>query len=282
MFKPSIRGTNFTLGVTGFVEQERQISIAVDEFDLLDPTPYKVFVQLEPPEIVPNVVQRLIEQYTFYNLIIAWQENVLDNCPNAVKYIYGNCSWALNPVDACDVSQKKFEVSYLTSAKTMCKGHYFRHEVFNKLPSKIGQVSITKHMSPPVLECKRPLLYPYQYSIIIENAKHVNWCTEKLIDCLLSRAIPIYYGAPNVGEYFDASGILTFSSNEELQSVLKGLTPEFYQSRLAAIEHNFHEAMKYVDVHKRLNNEIRRRLSDNTWNISPQRPSEAVRKRLHR
>jgi hypothetical protein len=282
MFKPKVLGTNFTLG-NNFAEQEVQVSISVDEFDFTDNSPYRVFVQLEPPDIVPTE-QKLIDNHTFYNLILTWNQRVLEGCPNnSVKYLFGTCRWATQPVDACDVSQKKFSVSYLTSSKTMCKGHYFRHEIYNNLPSAVGDLNVTKHMSPPVLECKRPLLYPFQYSIVMENGKRTNWITEKLIDCLVSRTIPIYWGAPNVGEYFDTDGILTFDTYSDLSIVLRSLTPEFYQSRLKAIEHNLHEAMKYTDVHARINEEIRRRLRyDHLRTPLDQRPRQEVCQRLSR
>lgn len=283
MYKPKVLGTNYTLG-NNFAEQDVQVSISVDEFDFSDVSPYRVFVQLEPNDIVPTE-QRLIDNHTFYNLIITWNQRVLDGCPdNTVKYLFGTCRWATNPVDACDASQKKFSVSYLTSSKTMCKGHQFRHEIYKNLPSNIGELGVTKHMSPPVLECKRPMLYPFQYSIIMENSRRTNWVTEKLIDCLVSRTIPIYWGAPNVGEYFDTNGILTFETYSDLSIILRSLTPEFYQSRLGAIEHNLHEAMKYTDVHARINEEIRRRLSNahNLRTSTDKRHGEEVRERLSR
>jgi hypothetical protein len=289
VYKPTVLGTNFTLG-KDFAEQVIPVSISVDEFDFTDASPYRVFVQLEPPDIVPTE-QKLIDNHTFYDLIMTWNQRVLEGCPhNTVKYIFGTCRWSTDPKDHCDVSKKRFAVSYLTSSKTMCAGHYFRYEIYNSLSPSIGDLEVTKYMSncggnhpdiKPVLECKRPLLYPYQYSIVMENGRRNNWITEKLLDCLLSRTIPIYWGAPNVGEYFDQRGILTFENVDALHGILKGLTPEFYQTKLEAIDHNLHEAMKYVDIHARINDEIRRRLIDDNFRAPiNQRIGEAVRKRV--
>src|ERR1700675_1058471 len=119
MFKPVMVGNILH---NGFAEQDKPVSIAVDTFDFTDATPYRVFFQLEPPDIVPTE-QKLIDNHTFYNLILTWNDRVLQGCPNAVKFIFGTCRWATDPVDACAVSQKKFAVSYLTSSKTMCQGH---------------------------------------------------------------------------------------------------------------------------------------------------------------
>lgn len=257
MFKPKMVGN---ILANGFADQVKQVSIAVDTFDFTDNSPYRVFLQLEPPDIVPTE-QKLIDSHTFYDLILCWNERVLKGCPNnTVKFVFGTCRWAVDPKDDAVVSDKKFAVSYLTSSKIMCPGHLFRHEVFRNLPNKVGSLQIVKHMSPPEIPCKRPMLYPYQFSIVMENGRRANWITEKLIDCLVSRTIPIYWGAPNVGEFFNTDGILSFETYSDLSIILRSLTPEFYLSRLDAIEHNLHEAMKYTDVHKRVDEEIRKRL----------------------
>jgi len=242
-----------------FAEQEKQVTIAMDTFDFQDTSEYRVFYQLEPPEVL-DITQTLIEHCDFYDLILAWNEKVLKACPNAVKFLFGTCRWSENPKDDCDVSAKKFEVSYLTSSKTMCAGHNFRHQVFNKLPEKVGGLHVVRHMSPPVLECKRSMLYPFQFSIVMENARYTNWVTEKLIDCLVSRTIPIYWGCPNVGEFFDENGILRFDTYEDLVRVLEEIPPDFYQTHIAAVEHNLHEAMKYTNIHTRIDEVIRKRL----------------------
>lgn len=284
MFKP--RKIGYAFG-DSFAEQEKQVTIAMDTFDFKDTSEYRVFYQLEPPEVL-DIVQPLIDNHKYYDLILAWNEEVLSVCPNALKFLFGTCRWSENPEDDCDVSKKKFEVSYLTSAKTMCAGHRFRHHIYNSMPERVGGLHVVRHMSPPVLECKRPMLYPFQYSIVMENARHRNWITEKLIDCLVSRTVPIYWGCPNVGEFFDDSGILKFDTYEDLTKVLAGLTPDSYSSYLKAIEHNLHEAMKYTNVHTRVDEEVRKMLQsspthedsanvDNTRNIEHQRPRQEVR-----
>jgi hypothetical protein len=191
-----------TIGATlhnHFADQVRPVSIATDTFDFSDTTEYKVFLQLEPPDIVPTE-QTLIDNRLFYNLIITWNQRVLEGCPNnAVKYIFGTCRWAEDPADDCDVSKKKFAASYLTSSKTMCKGHHFRHEIFNALPEQVGQVPITKHMSPPYVEDKKEFLYPFQYAVVMENGRRNNWITEKLVDCLVSRTLR-FTGAARMSE----------------------------------------------------------------------------------
>jgi len=45
-------------------------------------------------------------------------------------------------------------------------------------------------------------IFPYEYSISIENSSQPNYFTEKINDCFLLWAKPLYWGCPNIGEYF--------------------------------------------------------------------------------
>lgn len=45
-------------------------------------------------------------------------------------------------------------------------------------------------------------LYDYSYNIAIENCVLKNYFTEKITDAILSWNIPIYYGCPNISDYF--------------------------------------------------------------------------------
>ena len=50
--------------------------------------------------------------------------------------------------------------------------------------------------------CKFLGITNYEYSIAMENSQQKNYFTEKLADVYLSWSVPIYWGAPNLGEYF--------------------------------------------------------------------------------
>uniref|UniRef100_A0A6C0JWF9 Fucosyltransferase C-terminal domain-containing protein n=1 Tax=viral metagenome TaxID=1070528 RepID=A0A6C0JWF9_9ZZZZ len=98
---------------------------------------------------------------------------------------------------------------------------------------------------------KKDLHLPFQFSIILENSQQDNYFTEKLIDCLLCKTVPIYWGCPNIGAYFDARGIIILRSIdggiiEELVMQLKKCGPEFYEQRREAIENNYDMAFNYA------------------------------------
>lgn len=234
-------------------------SISVDYFNFADTTPYKVFWQLEPEDI-GQVEKKLIKNNEFYDLILTYNNEVLSQCPNAV-FFSNNGVWT----QESDTSQKKFAVSFLASAKTMCIGHKFRVATFNALQKEIQKgfaprvppaIPITMHMSPPYLPDKRSMLVPFQYAISIQNSQQHSYFSEILLDCFATKTIPVFWGCANISQYFNSDGILSFSdascddtTAESLINILTSLKPDFYYSEKvqAAMEENYQKAIAYQD-----------------------------------
>ena len=49
------------------------------------------------------------------------------------------------------------------------------------------------------------------FSIAIENSRNGCYFTEKILDCFTTRTVPIYWGCPDIGDYFDMNVIITFN-----------------------------------------------------------------------
>lgn len=222
-------------------EMNWRCSVSCDVFNFADKEPYRVFWQFEPPEIL-NIEDKLIRNAGFYDLILAWNQRILNECGNARFFA---CAGVWNRES--DTSQKEFQVSYLTSSKTGCHGHRYRLSIFHVLDDFKCAAPITKHMSPPWLSDKRDLLVPFQFSIVMENAIHDGYFTEKVLDAFATKTIPIYWGAPNIDKFFNKDGILSFSGTQDLTDILSSLKPTDYESRREAIEDNYQRALKYED-----------------------------------
>jgi len=95
------------------------------------------------------------------------------------------------------------------------------------------------------IDNKITALADYRYSIIIENCKRDYWFTEKLIDCLMTGTIPIYWGCPSIGNFFDTRGFLLFDSIEELGIILNNLSTIDWNSMADYIQSNFETAQRY-------------------------------------
>jgi hypothetical protein len=50
--------------------------------------------------------------------------------------------------------------------------------------------------------CKYDGLIGYRYTLALENGQHRNYFTEKIVDAYLTWSLPVYWGCPNIGEFF--------------------------------------------------------------------------------
>ena len=96
------------------------------------------------------------------------------------------------------------------------------------------------------LELKSEGTNDYMFQIAIENAKRNNYFADKIYDCFVTGTVPIYWGAPNVGDFFDERGILAFETPEELKDILLSLSEEKYHSMFEYVKNNFEAVQKYL------------------------------------
>lgn len=86
-------------------------------------------------------------------------------------------------------------------------------------------------------------LFPYDFSIAIENCVEENYFTEKLTDCLLTNTTPIYYGCSNIKNFIpDLYQLSTLNNLDELKQILKNPPLKFDKKKLA-IKYNLYAAI---------------------------------------
>jgi glycosyltransferase involved in cell wall biosynthesis len=80
----------------------------------------------------------------------------------------------------------------------------------------------------------------FKFSICFENAKdYEGYISEKIIDCLKSGVIPIYFGAPNIVDWIPSSCYINyteFDSIDSLYSFMKNMTESIYLNYLSSID----------------------------------------------
>jgi len=84
-------------------------------------------------------------------------------------------------------------------------------------------------------------LEDYMFSVVIEDDIANGHFSEKILDCFLTGTIPVYSGAPDIGEYFNESGII--SINDKLD-----LTSQLYYSKRSIVVENFYTAHAYENL----------------------------------
>jgi hypothetical protein len=222
-----------------------------------------ILVLLEP-EVIGRTRRGAIENAHRFYKIYTYDEEVIQALPEkAVPIIYTATSFIKEELALFDVAKKEFAVSSWAATKIFSevKGHelrailyfnqslfpenftFFRsHRPFGNPPQVLPDI----RGNPFFCETKAPLFEKFQFAITIENSKQKNWFSEKLLDCLVTRCIPIYYGCTNISDYFDTSGWIIFSDMNELIEKIKNLTPDYYSRFSDVIEENYKRAIEYA------------------------------------
>ena len=99
-------------------------------------------------------------------------------------------------------------------------------------------------------------MFDSQFHLCIENAKRRNWFTEKLIDCLITKTVPVYWGCPNVGDWFDERGFIFVDNLNDIVEACNSLDENTYNEMLPYIEENYTRSLGYANVSERLKNGI--------------------------
>jgi hypothetical protein len=245
---------------------QKPVEIYIDSLQYSGSSNYKIFLQMEPT-VIKNMEQHLCTNGHMYDKIYTFNQTVLQSCSNAVKANLPACSWISGyHFHRLDSSKKQFQISCITGAKQMAEGHTYRLLLyFNqktllndcKMPitfyrSSAGQPLPELTVNPFVQSDKFVLFETFQFSLVIENSSQTHYFTEKLIDCLITKTIPIYYGCPNIAEYFDTTGwiLLTDPTPEGRLMELaqkwqeKGYDATSYEKFAESIEKNYQTCKK--------------------------------------
>jgi len=129
--------------------------------------------------------------------------------PNYRKNLFGT-SWAFKDEDSISAPPKNKIISMITSNLSILPGHKLRRSICEKLYHKKCNVDIFGRDIPwgPYILDRRDGVAPYLFNISIENSKRNNYFTEKLVDCFVTRTVPIYWGCPNISEFFNSEGMI--------------------------------------------------------------------------
>ena len=107
------------------------------------------------------------------------------------------------------------------------------------------------------IENKITALKDYRFSLIIENEYSNNWFTEKLIDCLVTGTVPVFWGCPNIHKFFDPRGFILFNNIDQIPKIKSECNESAYKNLLPFIKKNYHSALEYVDIFDRITKTIK-------------------------
>lgn len=105
-------------------------------------------------------------------------------------------------LDDVDPPCKSQPLVIITSDKAFSPGHRARIDFAMALKDYFGSDARLVGRGIEDFDNKWDVLAPARYAVAVENAVYDDWVTEKLPDCYLAAAFPLYHGAPNVDRYF--------------------------------------------------------------------------------
>jgi len=240
---------------TYFGSYTEKVAIEIDPFRdphwIDDKSLFKVAIQVEPPSVKNYSVEGyLLKNGAKYDLILTYYESVLSQLNNSVLHYFGG-TWIKEIKTDFD---KNKTVSFITSDKNFATGHKLRIKTVETLRGRFDLFGRGFNEIPN----KMIGLENYKYSIVIENEFMKNWFTEKIIDCFMTKTIPIYKGCPNIGDFYEEKGIIKFETIEELEQILNSLDGEIYQNMIEHIEKNYEKALSDIPFEKRVENTIKK------------------------
>lgn len=232
--------------------------------------PINILILNEPNEFFGHH-SYAFQQSSNFSVILTWNQTLLDKLPNSVLLPSAEKKLDDSYIQSFDnIQERVFEVTFLRGILDIVEGHKLRHKLY-VLEDKIR----IPHIFWPVLddfnwetktrpgedengdsiwaEGKKQIWNrKSMFHIAVENTKHRNYFTEKIQDCFYTKTVPVYWGCPNIGEFWDDRGIITFNTEEEAVEIINKLTPEDYYSRLPYIQNNYEIALEHGCFYKRL------------------------------
>lgn len=210
------------------------------DFDQVE-SKIKIFWLLEPKAVMPYGYPKIIEIEDKFDYILTYDTELLKRNKKYLKYVVGQ-SRVYEP----KIHNKTKMFSMIASNKSFTPGHAFRHKISQKLTNKhnidmwgSGYKSFESKIEP---------LSEYYFSVSVTNSKVDNYFTEILVDNFMLGTIPIFWGCPNINEYFDENGIISFDSIPELDEILSKLTIQDYYDRIDSVKKNFEIAKNYIST----------------------------------
>ena len=200
---------------------------------------HTLLVTTEPPTIT-RYGQAFTRQ--FEHVLTSQDHQALPH-PNRIHSHTGNLWFnghSFDELEQLDFSTKTDNFSTVCSSKQQKHTiHQDRFKFTQWLKQQVPELEIYGH-GVRFVQNKFEALDRYRWHLAIENHIALHHWTEKLADPLLSGTIPIYYGCPNIADYFPAESYLAIDiqqPTEALEAIQTLISdPKHYAQRLDALK----------------------------------------------
>ena len=195
----------------------------------------KVALLIEPPSVNAGMYEWIAEHHYHFDAVLTHQKNLVETGHPFLFYPYGGSwirEWGMYPKDKM--------ISMLVSPKGLTEAHRLRHQA-----AKLPNVDSYGNGVGRWVESKAEALREYRFAVIIENGQSDWYFSEKLVDAISQGCVPIYRGCPSIGRFFNLEGIIQWQELDELEAIVRSLTPDDYEWRRRWVEANIEQARLY-------------------------------------
>jgi len=195
----------------------------------------KVAWLLESPDITALSHQWIYENNKKFDYVLTHSKILLEQGENFIFCPTGGC-W-IKPEDQ-QIYEKNKLISIIASNKRMTHGQRLRHDIIRQHKGKMDIYGRAYNY----VDYKLDALKEYMFSVTIENANADYYFTEKLIDCFMTGTVPIYFGPPSIGNFFNVKGMILFEEDFDIDSI----SADVYESMKPYIKENFEKAKNFI------------------------------------
>ena len=192
---------------------------------------------LESSAIISSIIRWVKNNISYveenFELIFTHDRRLLSLSPKMRLVITNAVPW----VKDHKIHEKSKLVSMIASTKRMCNGHLYRQQIAEKYKNQVDLFGTGRNR----LANKEDGLRDYYFSIAMENDNYPDIFCEKITDCFAMGTIPIFWGTPTIGEFFNGEGIILLNDDFKIED----LSVDLYNSKIDAIKDNFERAINF-------------------------------------
>lgn len=228
-----------------------------------------VYSDCMEPDFMCDDEQEVINRSSDIHHIFTRRKRILSECSNSSFLVFGT-SWVCKEKTPI----KRPAISFTTTSKMNshgADGYNLRHEVTNglsslkresKLPIEYwasSRLPLNLEKADHILAESKDSMYEPMFNIAIENQRCENFFTEKLVDCFMTKTVPIYFGTSDIGDFFDTRGMIIVEDMNELRDSVKQIDEDKYLSMTTYINENWERCQQYsADFCDRISQELDR------------------------
>ena len=195
-----------------------------------------------------NVIPIL--RYLYHNILIR-DPNLAAKYNNVHSFSFAELWIETDNLKLPDFSEKH-GISLIASLKNDLEGHKLRHKLISFDISHNNQLLTPLGRAYEKFNDMVTALAPFKYSVVVENSIEPHYFSEKILNCLACKTIPIYWGHESIRQYFDTSNWLFFNDVEDGYEKIKFASSGKHTVSQEKILENYAQAESYKNLYKRM------------------------------